>query len=396
MTIPLNVLVFTPTPTHPPVQGNRQRVFDMCRALQSVGAEMTVLYHSTEGISAAEARLMRGTWGDLEVIFPSGFVPKQSLVRYPTIDDWYDDMITDAVARLCQRKRFDVCVVNYVWYSKLFEALPDSVVRVIDTHDLFGGRAERFAELGLAPEWFYTSIAQETLGLDRSDFVVAIQKEEARTLQARTSSNVRTVGFLSAPNFMPPSGYKAGAPLKAGYIGSGNPFNVSSMLSFARAVHAVSGTTAAIEFHVAGAICAALRESSHAFVLHGMVDSLPEFYRSIDVAINPMSGGTGLKIKSLEALSFGKPLAATTDAMAGINSLHAGHRLGGPDDVVRWLMELSANPARLAEEAAESRRVFQSYRKAQLHAFLGLWSEIRDRVADRVALGNADSIGASP
>ena len=36
---PINVLAFTPTPTHPPIQGNRQRVYDICRAIQSTGAQ---------------------------------------------------------------------------------------------------------------------------------------------------------------------------------------------------------------------------------------------------------------------------------------------------------------------------------------------------------------------
>lgn len=385
MNSPLNVLVFTPTPTHPPVQGNRQRVFDMCRAIQSVGAELTVLYYSTEGISASDVRQMRESWGDIEVVFPRGFVPRQSLVRHPAIDDWYDESVTPAVVQLCERKNFDICIVNYAWYSKIFESLPDCVVRVIDTHDVFGGRAQRFAEIGLSPEWFHTSVAQEAAGLDRSDFIIAIQEGEAETLRMRTKSRVRTVGYLSAPNFQPPPVHGAGSRLKVGYVGSGNPFNVSSMLSFADAVHAASHLTGRIEFHVAGSICAALVGASQAFVLHGVVDNLAKFYRSIDVAVNPMTGGTGLKIKSLEALSFGKPLAATVGAMTGIDSSHAGHRLQDPGHVVKWIVELSEDRARLDSEAAESRRVFRAYRASQLRAFLDFWSEIRNEADSRCA-----------
>src|SRR5215469_5152005 len=107
----LNILVFTPTPTHPPIQGNRRRIFDLCRALQSMGAELTILYYATEGINASEARQMREAWGDLDVVFPRGFVPRRSLVRYPAVDDWYDESISAAVTRLCARKHFDVCIV---------------------------------------------------------------------------------------------------------------------------------------------------------------------------------------------------------------------------------------------------------------------------------------------
>ncbi|MGH6878963.1 MAG: hypothetical protein ACREHV_16515, partial [Rhizomicrobium sp.] len=129
---PLNVLVFTPTPTHPPIQGNRQRVFDLCRAMQSAGAEVTVLHYATEGISPAAAREMREAWGDIEVVFPSGFVYGRSFVRWFGIDDWFDPKISIAAERLCETKQFDVCVVNYAWYSKIFESLPREVVRIID------------------------------------------------------------------------------------------------------------------------------------------------------------------------------------------------------------------------------------------------------------------------
>ncbi|HEY6578842.1 MAG TPA: glycosyltransferase family 4 protein [Rhizomicrobium sp.] len=345
--------------------------------MQSAGASVTILYYATEGMGASEARRMRDVWGDLEVVFPRGFVPKQSLARYPAIDDWYDDAISQAVKRLSAQRRFDVCFVNYVWYSKLFEALPPAIVRVVDTHDLFGGRAERFADIELAPEWFHTSVPQESIGLDRSDFVIAIQSGEAESLKGRTKARVKTVGFLSAADFLPAPDLTSGGRLKAGYIGSGNPFNVSSLLSFARAVQNVARSMETIEFHVAGQICAALSRAPHPFILHGKTENVRDFYRGVDIAINPMVGGTGLKIKSIEALSFGKPLAATRDAMTGIASEHPGHQLDTPEDVVRWLMQIAAQPARIAEEAACARRVFRAYRRAQITAFSELWSEIR-------------------
>jgi hypothetical protein len=376
----LSALVFTPTPTHPPIQGNRQRVFDICRALRSIGVDLTLVYYATESIGAAEALAMRDAWGDLHVIFPRGFVQKRSLVRYPAIDDWYDDTISETIERLCQQREFDICIINYVWYSRLLDALPPSVVRVIDTHDVFGGRGERFAELGLTPEWFHTSIAQEGLGLDRADFVLAIQSGEREPLQARTRARVRTLGFLSAPNFLPLSARKTGGTLRVGYIGSGNPFNVASMLTFARAVNASPRAAQMVQFHVAGQICVALARTVHPFILHNTTESVARFYDSIDVAINPMTGGTGLKIKSLEALSFGRPLAATADAMIGIPSAHPGHQLENPEQVVSWLLDLAADSSRLHHEAELSRQVFQSYRQSQLMAFRAIWSEI---VAER-------------
>jgi glycosyltransferase involved in cell wall biosynthesis len=382
---PISVLVFTPTPTHPTIQGNRQRVFDICRAMQSMGAEITLLYYAIDGLDAKAAQRMKDAWGNLEVVFPRGFVPQHSLVRYPAVDDWFDDAIGESALRLGAERRFDVCVTNYAWYSKIFASLPQNAIRVIDTHDVFGGRAHRFAEIDLAPEWFHTSVSEEAKGLDRADFVLAIQDIEARTLQQRTKAQVQTVGLLSGPSYLSPGRHQIRRRLKVGYVGSANPFNVSSILSFSRALQASPKAAAGFDVHLAGAICGAVPASPHPFVTHGIVESVADFYRSVDVVVNPMLGGTGLKIKSLEALSYGKPLVATLDAMTGIDTSQEGHRLADVGQIVQRLQELAEHPARLFREAEISRQVFESYRKAQLKAFSRFWSRIEQEVDARRA-----------
>ncbi|HEY5049175.1 MAG TPA: glycosyltransferase family 4 protein [Rhizomicrobium sp.] len=357
-----------------------------------MGAELTVLYYATEGLSASEARRMKEAWGSVEVVYPRGFVPRSSLVRCPAIDDWYDKAVGAAAAILNAEKRFDACIVNYAWYSKIFESLLPDVVRIIDTHDVFGGRAEKFAAIDLAPQWFHTSIAQEKVGLDRADFVLAIQDVEAEILRQRTTSQVWTVGMLSAAEEMPATPYRVGRPLKVGYVGSGNPFNVSSMVSFARALQAAPAASRAFDVHLAGSICAALPAAPHPFITHGIVDSVSGFYRSMDVVVNPMLGGTGLKVKSLEALGFGKPLVATLDAMAGIDSRHDGHRFPDMEQVVRRLQALSGDPDRLLDEAEISRGVFESYRRMQLLAFSQFWSRLEQEIVGRRAARSAPPV----
>lgn len=379
----ITVLVVAPTPTHPPVQGNRQRIFDLCRAMQSMGADLTILEYATDGIDVAIARQMKEAWGNLDIVFPRGFSPAHTLVRYPAIDDWYDGDIGTAASRLSADKRFDICWVNYAWYSKVFESLPEQTVRVIDTHDIFGGRAERFQEIGIEPEWYHTSVEQESIGLNRADFVLAIQDIEAETLRQRTVSQVHSVGFLSAPNWLPVPTNRRGNKLTVGYIGSGNPFNVSALLDLQRALLASPEASALLEIHVAGPICTNLSGTPHDFVTHGIVANVVDFYSAVDVVVNPMQGGTGLKIKSLEALSFGKPLVATLDAMAGIPSEHPGHRLTNCEQIVAHLRWLAEHKGELPAEADASRRVFQFYRHVQLRAFSSFWSCIEREVSLR-------------
>jgi glycosyltransferase involved in cell wall biosynthesis len=355
--------------------------------MQSTGAKITFLYYATESISANDALMMTAAWDTFEVSFPHSLEHRHSLVRHPAIDDWFDDEITAAVARLISSRRFDVCMVNYVWYSRLLDVLPPNVVRVIDTHDVFGGRAEKFAHIGLDPAWFHTSVAEERVGLDRADYVIAIQDEEARLLAERTSARVISVGRLSPDDFLPLRKKNPGEPLLVGYLGSGNPFNVACILNLAAAALNRPDILSRLEIRVAGPVCDALRAVSHPFQLCGIVESVSEFYRDIDVAINPMLGGTGLKIKSLEAMGFGKPLVATSDAMTGIATHYPGHMLTSPDSVLDHLVQLSERPSLLAAEASISREVYRQYQQDQLQQFRSLWSEIVATVQSR-SLGN--------
>lgn len=380
---PVNVLVFTPTPTHPPTQGNRQRVFDMCRAMQGMGADITMLHYATEGVSAAAVRQMREAWGDLELVFPSGFVHRRSYVTRFGIDDWFDEKIAVAAEELLQAKQFDVCLVNYAWYSKLFEALPREIVRIVDAHDVFGGRADYFAQIGLDPEWFHTSIDEETIGLDRADYVLAIQEEEAEILRARTRSPVHSVGFLEADGFLPLRRRAPTDRLVVGYIGSGNPFNVASMRVFAEDLKARPELRTRIEVRLAGKVCSAFERIPHPFTLVGVVDSVVDFYRSVDVMINPMRGGTGLKIKSQEALSSGKPLVASADAMTGIPATHPGHQLDSNAAILDHLARLADHPELLPVEAHVSRETFTAHRRVQTDAFLRFWADVVATVKSR-------------
>ena len=52
--------------------------------------------------------------------------------------------------------------------------------------------------------------------------------------------------------------------------------------------------------------------------LHGIVDDLDEIYRRIDIVINPVRVGSGLKIKNVEALANGLPLVTTSHGAEGM------------------------------------------------------------------------------
>ena len=334
------------------------------------------MYWAAEGLEPGALNDMEMTWEDVQMISCDGHVMRRTYPDHFGIDDWYHPVIGQRITELCKQRHFDVCVVNYVWLSKTLMWLPDDCIKIIDTHDLFGGRAEKFTSIGRKPEWYYTSVEEETRGLDRADFVVAIQSDEALELKERTRSEVVEVGYLLPPSPVRRRRAEDDDAISLGYIGSANPFNVASVSHFCEVL---SGRTLPqdVRLLASGSICDLLKTMPRQpFTLLGRVKHLDEFYESIDVAINPMTGGTGLKIKTIEALSHGVAVVGTAEAFAGIETTEEAHQFVTIEGMVDYLQGLSRDPQAVQELRQKSIRLFNDYTNLHQGYFLNLYRKI--------------------
>ena len=59
----------------------------------------------------------------------------------------------------------------------------------------------------------------------------------------------------------------------------------------------------------------------------GKVETLQEYYDQIAVAVNLIQNGTGLNIKGIEALSYGKPLVSTVVGAKGLSGAAAAMKV---------------------------------------------------------------------
>jgi hypothetical protein len=76
--------------------------------------------------------------------------------------------------------------------------------------------------------------------------------------------------------------------------------------------------------------------------LLGFVDNVYDFYAQGDVAINPVYQGTGLKIKTFEALSYGKVTMVHPHSMEGVFDAKNAPLFASanPDEWVLFLKDL--------------------------------------------------------
>lgn len=371
-------LIVSPIPSHPQFQGNSARIFRFGRCLQALGYRVHFLYYPLEGLTPRQREQMSADWDyfySLPCQLPSG--GKMSGRGHYRLDDWYDPRVGDLAATLHRRWNYRFVLTNYVWFSGVLDALPASLFKIIDTHDVFGDRHLRSIEAGMPPEWFYTTVAEEQRGLERADLVLAIQDEERAYYRALGLPRVETVGFIT------PRRQAARLPrerVAVGYLASSNPWNVNGFEKLVAALARYPGLERQADFWLAGPICGKVDPAKLGpFKPLGVLDQVDDFYARADIALNPMLGGTGLKIKTVEALSFGCGVLSTVDGFVGIPSPYPEHRLAGMDALADALAERLAAPEPGFAETLRrnSKQVFSSYQARQSLAFNDLFQVLR-------------------
>jgi hypothetical protein len=337
------ILVISPAATHPQIFGNRQRIYTLCLNLRELENDV---YFAHIRRSEGDEEAMRQCWGEkfysLPYQMPEATLKKRQLssnrlVRTAqkavrklqaivvesdpyftySLDDMYDNSINEALLDLSKRINPDVVIVEYVFLSKALECFGKDVLKIIDTHDIVADRYKKFLKNKQTPDFrnFSTTEEQENKGLNRSDIIIAIQKNEADIFKKRLNDKkIATVGHtVPLHEFKPRT-----LTNKIVFIGSGISVNNYSINYFVKDIFPlIKSKFKNAELILAGSICDLVTNFDDCLKL-GKVDNLKDVYDMADVVINPIRAGTGLKIKNIEALGYAKPLITTAIGAEGL------------------------------------------------------------------------------
>lgn len=339
----MKILWLSPTPSHPQDAGNRAHIFALGRQMLAAGHTVTFLLYGQEHVTQQALDEMRAFW---PCFF---FVPhklrdrKKSKGSHWGIDDWFNADIENAIALLKAQDRIDAVICEYVFFSKALTFFDSSVLKILDCHDRMSGRAELLTKNGIAPDFFYTTPEEEKKALDRADLVIAIQAEEKAYFETLTAKTVLEVGYPVEANVLAYEIPVESRPLRLGYMGSNNSLNRKSLELFLAGARAEPALFDKVRIVLAGSICKSINDP--AVECLGFVDKEEDFFGQIDLFINPMIDGTGLKIKTLAAIAHGTPFVATESASAGIPGTIAEHCCNSIDALLEALQTIVANPA---------------------------------------------------
>lgn len=208
---------------------------------------------------------------------------------------------------------YDYIFISYVYWANLVDNVK-SGIKIMDCHDLVSLNAHLLSGQG---EFKYGRMFQdEVCALDKFDYVFCISEEES-VIMSSFASRPR---FVNVPTAMP---RKFSRDIVSDntfdydlvFVGSGdNRFNRDGLIWF---VERVMPLRPALKVAVAGNVCDHLSGARNLKLLNYVKD-LEDVYKRSKAVICPLRGGTGLKIKVAEALSYGKPVITTKWGLSGI------------------------------------------------------------------------------
>lgn len=304
----------------PPIQaGNQKCIYEYCELLKSIGLDVYFLY--VEGRVKADQSL-KLYWGNKLFVYRRNFIfdiPKRAfillrkaVIGYNHVDDLYPIGLTRYVEKLQNRLCFDYIIINYLTLSKLF-TLNLGCKKILYAHDCLSFKKLR---LGVKHFWIDLSPNQEAEGLQRADIVLSIQENEStyfkylhpkgEIMTVYSNFNIKQQMITCNKRIL--------------FLSGKSVLNVNGINYFLTKVFPlVLKKEPDAELIIGGSICEVLPVIDNPNVkIVGRVTSEDDFYGMGDIVINPIYQGTGLKIKTFEALSYGKVTVVHPHSAEGI------------------------------------------------------------------------------
>lgn len=352
----MKILIVSKCPTHPTNAGNRWWILSQAEMFMSLGHEVHFLYINEMPLKRDTAPYIESLeqtqkyWGDKFHLFTVNKFQKYKMIvtklyrmkfghNYWKVDDQYPFGVEQMVNELDATIHFDVCIINYYYLSRLFEhiSIPK---KAIATHDCIA-----YKQLKTGMPTLCITANTEAKAMQRCPHIFALQEQEADYFQL-LSPNSKVYNLYGKYDYHPQS---ITGNHKMVFLSGNNEFNQNGIKWFLKEVFPVIRKAfPSAELLVGGSICKVLPSLGkiEGVKALGYIDEPAEFYAKADIAINPVYQGTGLKIKTFEAISFDKVTLVHPHSMAGVfrkedTPLFASDK---PEDWVAYLKNIWGHP----------------------------------------------------
>lgn len=393
----MNILYFAPILFEPAIHGNRSTVKQYIKRLKNLG-------HQIHFVSTSSFNIMPKDYVEMDKLVDSiDIVACEAEKRvsrnqegYWEFDTAYDEGLGESINYFCNKYSIDVVICTYAFYSKILEYVPTGILKIIDTHDKMTDRHLFMIKNDVPDEFYSCTQEDEAKYLKRADIIFARRDEEKEFFNKITNSQK----CITIPHFME-SAYlnKNYAKLnKIGIIASDNNVNFKMLFDFlTKILERMTENPIDIEIVVAGNIKryfdkvkdVKFREFANFYYglinrqdkikandfkkklleikkskyvnFRGIIPDIKDIYSECDLMLVPITFGTGINVKMVEALAFGVPMISTECGIKGVNSSSDSHHCENLDVLIDKIYEVYQNPSLLNQLADASKECYSDF-----------------------------------
>ncbi|WP_207512771.1 glycosyltransferase [Longitalea luteola] len=219
------------------------------------------------------------------------------------------------VSALLKDRNFDAIIVEYIHNTYLLNYIDlDNAITILDAHDLISERTKAFKKYNYQ-SLFEMSEEFEFQVFDIYDHVIVLCGADQEKINS----------FFDYPKALLCShstsvSYHDTRPTVSNlaFIASEYDPNIDAIHFFIENCWPAVQEKYNVTLSVYGNVCRKIRAAGKGIILNGFVADLQEIYKNVDIVINPVRFGAGLKIKNIEALANGKPLVTSAHGARGL------------------------------------------------------------------------------
>jgi glycosyltransferase involved in cell wall biosynthesis len=255
---------------------------------------------------------------------------------------------------ILKAKTYDYIIISYLYWTDLINTpLVSASKTIVDTHDFLTLHHTKDKDFRLG-----ATFEDEITKLNAFDEAWTISSDEQFVFGQFCTTKVR----LIPPYFDPPSltDLKSDKPYDLIYVASDNPHNIRSAQWFFEQVFPLLPSDLSV--CVIGRITQYVTDHPDVHKIP-FAENLHNYYIQSKIALCPMLSGTGVKIKVVEAMSYGLPVVCTSRGVDGLpNKINNGCLVSdGPGGFAKNILSLLEAPELYAMQSQWGKELFSNF-----------------------------------
>ncbi len=227
---------------------------------------------------------------------------------------------------------------------------------VLDTHDLLSIRQMDKSDTGIMPNEDVV-LANELELFRLYDALIAIQYQEADLLKKLLpGQRILTALHPVEVEQSQVTELLSANEIRILFVGSASDHNIDAVNYFiTNQFIQVIQAKPTVRLQICGAVSEVVKNRQHSISVAnnidwvGIVDDLQPYYQSATIVVNPVRFGSGLKIKTVEALGYGKCVVTTPIGAEGLHDAENVLVIGPPDSLGQLIVGLIQTPQKIAD-----------------------------------------------